>query len=106
MVLEKTDDLHKITAAIMQCKAIEFRYLEMTTYQVHPNICNPRQYLSRPEPTGRHWRAGIHHSIMWRTQSAHASAILWVDQWLDLNSDVVLELGKLLHAKPLHTYFA
>ena len=106
VVFKNKEDYHKVIASIMQFKASEFRYREMRQFFTHPNIRSPRRRLSSPEPNGRLWRAGVHHSIMLRTKAAHATAILWVDQWLDLNEDVVLELGKLIHSHPLQSYFA
>ena len=106
VVFTNPDDMHKTIGMILQHKAWEFRMDEMEMYHSHPNIIDARKHLRRPEPTGRYLRAGIHHSIMRRTFAEHWAAIAFVDQWLDLNKEVVKELSDRIHREPLYTYYA
>ena len=106
VVFQNPDDMHKTIAMIMQHKAWEFRKDEMEVYHSHPHIRNPRKYLNRPDPTGRYFRPGVHHSIMRRTKCEHWAAIAFVDEWLDLNKEVVKELAERIHLQPLYTYYA
>ena len=106
VVFQNPDDLHKSIAAILQFKAYWFREMEMEVYHSHPHIANPRKYLNRPDPTGTYFRPGVHHSIMRRTKCEDWAAIAFVDEWLDLNEEVLKELSDRIHLCPLYTYFA
>ena len=108
---DTTDELNKVYACILQYKAAQFRYEAVCDYFLeHPEKI-PLWHRWYPEriadgTNGRYLKSGCHHSIMRRSKAGHATVILFVDQWCDLNSDVLAELQAQIVADPFRTYFA